>query len=268
MSNALTVFKAELEKQKGKFDSVLPAHLTSQRLMQTAVGAIGANPYLIEKCSRQSLFKSIYTAAVFGLEIDGRQGAIVPFKGNAQFIPMVAGLITLAANAGYEIRSNVVRQNDMFEFTVEPPMLRHAKPGLGTKHGEDRGNDNPIIGAYAGANLTTDPPGSPFRVFEVMYMPDILAIRDQSAGFKSGRNSPWTTDFEAMCRKTPIRRLANRLPWQVQKAIELETRHEQGQATWAEKDDSGKINIEGDVIDGDVVEDAQEAPQQQEGALL
>ena len=84
-----------------------------------------------------------------------------------------------------------------------------------------------------------------------MELVDIIAIRDRSAGFKSGKQSPWSTDFPAMARKTVVRSLANHLPWQVQKAAELEGRHDRGEATWATKA-NGDDAI---TIDGQATED-------------
>ena len=59
-----------------------------------------------------------------------------------------------------------------------------------------------------------------------------------------------------MARKTPIRQLANHLPWQVQKAIELETKHEAGATTWADKDDEGAVVIEGEILEPETESDA------------
>jgi recombination protein RecT len=256
MANALAVFKGELEAQRSKFANVLPRHLSPERLVQTAVGFCGANPYILEKCDRGSVFRSVYTAAIFGLEIDNRQSAIVPYGSKAQLIPMVSGLVTLAYNAGYKLTGTVVRQNDSFDYSIEPPMIHHKPPAAGSDAAEARGDKNPIIAAYAVARRLDDPPNMP-PLFEVMNMVDIERIRDNSSGYKAakkfGRSTPWETDFAAMCRKTPIRSLANHLPWQVQKAVELETIHERGFSTWANRDDAGQVDIEKEAIEGELV---------------
>ncbi len=115
--------------------------------------------------------------------------------------------------------------------------------------GQGRGNDNPVTAAYAMAwpiGHKAD------RIFEYLELPDIIARRDRSSGYKASPNtSPWTNDFPAMARKSAIRALANHLPWQVQKAEELEGRQDRGENTWAEKMPDGAVNIEGEVLPGD-----------------
>jgi recombination protein RecT len=184
------------------------------------------------------------TAAVFGLEVDGRQSAIIPFRKKAQLIPMVSGLITLAHNAGYIIDAQVVRQKDAFDYNFGLTPMIHHQPA----RGQGRGNDNPIVAAYA----VSWPKGSrEDAVFDVLELPDIIARRDKSAAFKTqGDGSAWTTDFAAMARKSAVRARANHLPWQVQKAEELEGRHERGEITNAVKMPDGSINIDGEVLDG------------------
>ena len=52
-----------------------------------------------------------------------------------------------------------------------------------------------------------------------------------------------------MARKSAVRARANHLPWQVQKAEELEGRSDRGEVTWAEKNpDDGSVTIEGEII--------------------
>ena len=238
---AMTIFRKELEANRGSLSEVLPSHLPAERLNRTVISAIKADPKLLT-CQRATLWKAVMTAAVFGLEVDGRQSAIIRYGTKAQLIPMVSGLITLAHNAGFMIDAQVVRKMDVFDYALgSDPFLTHIPAS-----GMGRGNDNPVTAAYA----ISWPKGSrEDRVFDVLELPDLIARRDKSSGYKfNSKTSPWTTDFAAMCRKSAVRARANHLPWQVQKAEELEGRSERGENTWATKMDDGTVNIEGETL--------------------
>lgn len=244
MANAMEIFRKELDSGAASLTDVLPLHLPAERLNRTIIGAVKADLKLLE-CERASLWKAIMTAAVFGLEVDGRQSAIIRFGKKAQLIPMVSGLITLANNAGFVIDAQVVRQKDIFEFSLgADPVLTHI-PAMGA----DRGNDNPVIAAYA---ISWPKGHREDRVFDVLELSDIIARRDRSAAWKFKKEkSPWGTDFPAMARKSAVRARANHLPWQVQKAEELEGRNERGENTWATKMEDGTINIDGEALGPD-----------------
>lgn len=242
MTQAVTIFRKELEAQRDALAQVLPQHLPVERLSRTVISCIKVNPKLLN-CDRGSLWKSVMTAAVFGLEIDGRQSVILPFKANAQLVIMVSGLISLAYNAGFMIDAQVVRAADEFSYEQGlDPWLKHRPAS-----GQGRGNDNPVVGAYA---ISWPIGHRADRVFDHLDLPDIIARRDVSAAWKSkGMASLWGTDFPAMSRKSAVRARANHLPWQVQKAEELEGRADRGEATWATKMPDGSINIDGEVVD-------------------
>ena len=250
--SAMTVFRAELGRMEPQFARVLPAHLSADRLTRTIESAVVNDPKLLET-DRASLWRAAMSAATFGLEVDGRQSAITRYGKKSQWIAMVSGLVTLAHNGGYQIRGQVIRTLDEFEATEEPPSIRHQRPRPGTASAALRGDDNAIVGAYAVARSLTHPDAPP--MIEVMDLVDIVRIRDNSSGykaFKAGKikDTPWNSDFAAMVRKTPIRSLANHLPWQIQKAVELETRHERdGVETFAVPNDDGTITIDADDVE-------------------
>ncbi len=242
MTQALTIFRKELEKNSTDLADVLPTHLPVERLNRTVISCIKDNINLLN-CDRNSLWKAVMTAAVFGLEVDSRQSVIIPYKNKAQLVVMVSGLISLAYNAGFMIDAQVVRQGDEFSYELGlDPWIKHRPvSGLG------RGNDNPVTHSYA----VSWPIGHRAdRVFDVLDLPDIIARRDISAAWKSkGMASLWGTDFPAMARKSAVKARANHLPWRVQRAVELEGRADRGENTWAEKMPDGSINIEGEAVD-------------------
>ncbi len=246
MTQALTIFRKELDSNRKSLAEVLPQHLPVERLNRTVISCIKSNQKLLE-CDRGSLWKAVMTAAVFGLEVDGRQSAIIKFGNKAQLIPMVSGLITLAYNAGIVIDAQTVRAADEFSYELGlDPWLKHRPMS-----GQGRGNDNPITHSYA---ISWPMGHRPDRVFDVLDLPDIIDRRDRSPGwraFQAGKikSTPWSTDFGPMARKSAVKARANHLPWQVQKAVELEGRTDRGENTWAEKMPDGSINIDGLAVD-------------------
>ena len=65
-----------------------------------------------------------------------------------------------------------------------------------------------IVGAYCVVKL----PGGDFLT-HCLNMDALLRIRSRSESFKSGKNSPWHTDQEAMMRKSAVRGMAPYLPY-------------------------------------------------------
>lgn len=198
LPNAAAEARHQLEQMKGQFEAALPAHIPVERFARVVMTAIQNNPVLVTKCSRQSLWNSCMKAAQDGLLPDGREGAIVQYGDQAQWMPMIAGLRKKVRNSG-EIATwdvNVVHANDKFAFRLgDDPFIAH-EPTL-----EDPG---PVIAAYAIAVLKS---GEKSR--EVMSVSAIEKVRSRS---KAKNNGPWVTDYEEMCRKTVARRHSKVLP--------------------------------------------------------
>ena len=245
MNQAVTTFDHELHKMGEQYDLVLPAHLPLERFERCIRNAVSQNQQLL-KCDRASLWRAGMTAAVLGLEVDGGvlgQGYLIPYKGQVQFVVGYKGLVALAYNAGYIVEGHVVRSSDEFdyEYGLEPKLF-HKPMNSGL-----RGEENPIVGAYATARSADMPP-----VFEFMEAVDIIAQRDRSAGFKNNpHNSPWTNDFAAMARKTPIRLLASHLPLNVQKAVALEALHDRGLSAHIPTPEDGVIEVVAEAVEED-----------------
>jgi len=127
----------------------LPGDVSADRFVRSAITALMANPD-IATCEPDSIFNALLKAAQDGLLADGREAALVNFKGKAQYMPMVSGFRKVAAESGWSIKARCVYANDHFEYTEEPPLLVHnpVRPGaergaliaayaIGRKHGED-----------------------------------------------------------------------------------------------------------------------------------
>lgn len=194
----IVVFKHQLDARKGEFEAALPAHMPAERFMRVVMTAVQQNTDLMTKCDRRSLFTASMKCAQDGLLPDGREAALIPFKGVVQYLPMIAGIRKKARNSG-EIATwdaQIVCENDDFEFELgDEPFIKH-RPSLG-----DRGKP---IAAYSIAVLKT---GEKSR--EVMSIGEINAIRSRS---RAGNSGPWVTDFNEMARKTVARRHSKVLP--------------------------------------------------------
>jgi recombination protein RecT len=196
----IDVFRGNLNKMAPEFAKVLPPHITPDRFIRTALNAIQLSPNLLE-LDRSSLFGAIMKAASDGLLADGKQGAIIPFKGRAQWMPMVYGILMKVRNSGElaSLTAQIVHKNDQFKQWVDDSgeHVEHKIDPFG-----DRGEP---IGVYAMAK-TKD--GDLY--IEVLTSKQVNDIKNASRSKDSG---PWSGPFYLeMWKKSAIRRLAKRLP--------------------------------------------------------
>lgn len=185
-----------------EIQDALPAHLTKEKMVRTFLTALTSTPALLD-CSPASLLRAITEASQLGLPTDGilGHGYILPYKGQAKFIPGYRGLMDLARRSGQVdwIQARIVYEEDEFdyEYGLEPSLTHKEAKRDGVEKGR-------VVAVYAAAKLVSGE-----KVFEVMYTEDIEAIRRRSP---SGKKGPWVSDWEEMARKTLIRRLMKYLP--------------------------------------------------------
>lgn len=196
-------------KMQSEFAKALPGHISAEKFVRTAQTAIALTRNIDRVKNPQSLLASCTKAAADGLILDGREAALViDGNGEAQYRPMMRGLLKLAYNSG-EIKSLVVetvRENDLFDYQptrVSEPIIH--KIDLRSKRGE-------VYAVYAQATLKDGG-----ILHEVMTAEDVNRIRDRSdayRAFKAGKikSTPWHTDWSEMARKTVFRRLSKYLP--------------------------------------------------------
>lgn len=172
-----------------------------ERLTRIVLTELRRTPKLYE-CSPQSLIGAMMLAGQLGLE-PGPLGHVyfIPFKGEVTFVIGYRGMVDLGYRSGLmkSIAAVTVREGDEFSYrNGTRPVLDHVPAGSP----EGR---NPVA-YYSVAQLKTG--GAPFVV---LYPEDIEATKAKAHG--SGNPlSPWTTHFDAMARKTAVRRLAPMLP--------------------------------------------------------
>lgn len=220
----IVAFKRDLGRVADAGEFALPSNVSIEAFKNAAIVAAQDNPAIL-RCTPESVFKSLRRLAAAGLVPDGREAALVPFKGKVdgnwvevcQAMPMVFGLIKTARNSGEvsDIRAHVVYQREIdegrFEYVVgDEERLTHTPILFG-----DRGE---AVACYAIAKMKD---GSIIRAFLTEH--EIEKVRRASAAqriYEKGK-APVTSDrpigiwadwTEEMWKKTAIRRLCKRLP--------------------------------------------------------
>lgn len=208
--NPVAQFKQNLQRMIDAKELALPSNVSQDAFRNAAIVAVQDNPSILS-CTPDSVFKSIRKLAGAGLVPDGREAAIVPFKGQATAMPMVAGLRKIARNSG-EIASlwdEVIYQGEMFSVSIEDGerKFRHTMEDGSPLDALTRGGT--IAGAYAVAKLKDGT-----IEFLVMNLAQIEKRRQASAS-QRGKPKPdgvWRDWFDEMARKTVVRALCNKLP--------------------------------------------------------
>lgn len=202
--------KQEFLKSKTKYVTALPKNIDPDKFFSVVITALNQNPTLLS-LNRESLFNSCIKCAQDGLLPDGREAALVPFKGIVTYMPMIQGILKKIRNSGElsNINAQVVYLNDEFDYWIDESgeHLKH-KPLL-------MGERGPVKLTYAIARTKDDA-----IYVEVMTEEQINEVRNVSRSKDLG---PWSGPFaDEMRRKTAIRRLSKRLPMSsdVQEVIE------------------------------------------------
>ena len=199
MSQALTTVEHEINALAPQLAALLPADVSPEKFREVALAAIRRMPALLS-CDRQSLFNAVLAAAQDGLMPDGREGAIVPRKGKANWQPMIAGIYKKVKTSGSvaTISANVVYDGEPFDVLLgDDERIVHRRDMAKVADGNE-------AAVYAIATLKD---GTKER--EVMTWDQVMAVRQTSSTPNDG---PWVTSPGEMARKTVVRRLAKRLP--------------------------------------------------------
>lgn len=188
---------------QSKMKSVLPAHITPEKMARLALNEMRLNDKLRQAAQRnpESFVSSVMLASQLGLEIGGAKGHgyLVPYGSEVKFMPGYRGLIDLARRTGQvsSISVHIVFEKDEFDMVLGIAEKISHKPYLEGDRGKPR-----LV--YAVAHFTD---GS--HHFDWMSMDEVERIRRISKGANSG---PWVDHYGEMVRKTMVRRLAKYLP--------------------------------------------------------
>ena len=253
MGQEITQFQAfKNTLQKLEMAPVLPKHIPEEKFKQVVVTAVQKNPKLLD-LNRQSLFNACMDCAQDGLIPDGREAALVPYKGTVRYTPMIQGITKKARNSGEiaTLDAQVVYANDEFDSWID-------EKGAHFKHKKARGDRGEPILTYAYA-ITKD--GAFY--FEEIDETQMKAIEKCSPA----NNSPWKGAFkDEMKRKSAMRRLCKyRLPSSTDIDRMMHRDDDMYDFEYHKEDNSETANIEKeettkkpkieDVIDAEIVEE-------------
>ncbi len=189
--------------QWSKIEAVMPKHLSSERLFQLAVSTVNHDPKLAE-CNIATLLSCVMKCSALGLEpssVDGLGRAyILPYRNNktkcmeATFILGYKGMLDLARRSGEikDISARAVYEGDEFEYEFGlNETCRHIP--LATERTPDK-----LTHVYMVCHFKDGG-----HYLDVMTKAEVDAIRSRSKAKDSGS---WVTDYEAMAKKSVIRR--------------------------------------------------------------
>lgn len=209
-----------LEQSKREIEIALPRSImTPERMLRIAMTEARKNPELLN-CDKLSFLGAVIQAAQIGLEPGSALGQcyLIPFENHkknikeVQFMMGYQGMIDLIGRSqdAPVVMPRAVYEGDEFKYEYGlTPQLHHLpqqRPDPKLK----------LIYVYCVANFRDGR-----KEFDVMSRPEIDAIRSRSKAYKF---SPWNSDFDAMAKKTVIRRIFKYLPKsaEIQKALNLD----------------------------------------------
>ena len=215
---------------KTKFEAVLRDK--APQFMASITNAIRGTEKL-QECESQSIISAALVAATYDLPIDSNLGfsAIVPYWDNksksfkAQFQMMYKGFVQLAVRSGAYENMNVseVYEDELVDYNPITGEIKLTKV-FTTCTQRKEGKKDKIVGYYAWFKLLTG-----FRKDLFMSVDEVRnhAIT-YSASYKKDleknwTSSKWSTDFDAMARKTVLKLLLSKwgiLSIDMQRAIQ------------------------------------------------
>ena len=189
------------DAMKKRIAGAIPKHMTADRVIRMALTAASKSPKLLE-CSMESVGLALLQASQFGLEINGRDAHLVPFKGVCQLIVDYKGYVQLAYRSGVvkSIKAHAVHARDDFDYSEGTDEHLHYKAFDGGPSGtEDPG---PLTHAWAMCKLINGG-----EAWIVLNKRQILERRA-----KSQNPGNWDKFPESYWAKTAVRELAKWMP--------------------------------------------------------
>ena len=150
MTNGIAIkqptLAVELGQRQPQFRAALPAHIPVERFVRVVLTAIQTSPKLAQM-DRASLWNACMRAAQDGLLPDGREGALVPFKGKVTWIPMVGGIRKKVRNseaiATWDVHA--VHAKDQFQFELgDDPYIKHKPLHAEAARAQRRGDGRAV----------------------------------------------------------------------------------------------------------------------------
>ena len=110
---------------KSALANALPKHMTAERIIRVALTAVHKTPKL-QECTIESVYASLLDAAQLGLEPNGRDAYLIPYRNNkknvteCQLMPSYMGLVQLAYRSGMidNFTAMGVHAKDVFSYEL------------------------------------------------------------------------------------------------------------------------------------------------------
>lgn len=225
--NSLALIQKKLHDFDSTYQRILPKHYSVQRFIKAALSDVQASPKLL-LCKPSSIAMALLQAAELQLEIGSALGFVylVPYKATCKLMIGYKGYIDLAyRHERIEmIEAQLVYQGEPYELILgDRPCINHTRgkiqPQMPGTRGTPRGRP---IAAYAFARLK----GAAYPLLDEIRQEDIDHARSFSAA--NNEDSPWNQHYDAMVRKTVLRRICSRLPKTTLLAAALTTEEDTG----------------------------------------
>ena len=122
--------KTSLDRKSQTLTAALPDHIDANRMISSVMNAVRENPALL-KCTPESVFKSVMTAAQLGLQVGvGGQGYLIPYGQNCNYVPGWRGLVDLVTRSRQGlVWTGCVRTGDSFDYELGARPYTKHKPG-------------------------------------------------------------------------------------------------------------------------------------------
>ncbi|KIQ21580.1 recombinase RecT [Xanthomonas campestris] len=200
MSN-IAVIEQDIYGTKDSFMSVLADRsINFEREAGFAIQVLQSNDYALKVAlsNRQSVVDAVINIAAIGISLNPakRQAYLVPRDGKICLDISYIGLLDLAIDSG-SIRwgqAKLVHEVDVFALNGLDQAPHHQHDPFRKDRGE-------VIGAYV---VVKTPEGD--YLTETMSRDEIDGIMRRSQTVKSGKSSPWKSDWGEMARKTVVKR--------------------------------------------------------------
>lgn len=186
--------------QVGLFNQALSDQsITWQKEQQFAIQAFQKNDYLakVAMANPSSAQNAIINVAAIGITLNpaAKLAYLVPRDGGVHLDISYMGLLHLAQVSGAIQwgQCKLVCANDTYESNGLDSAPTHKYNAFG-----DRGA---VVGGYCTVKTAQGD-----YLTEEMSVDEINAIMQRSQSFKSGKSSPWKTDWSEMARKTIVKR--------------------------------------------------------------
>lgn len=188
-----------LDNRMAEIKTALPAHMSPERFIRVVLTAAQINPDILA-CDRQSLWNACMRAANDGLLPDGIEGAIVPYKNKATWIPMYQGLLKRFRNSGEFkwVTAGIVYEGDEYDHWID-------ETGEHFRHRPSDNTPGKVRRVYA---LATTKDGGSF-IADL----SLAEINKRKAMSRASReDAPWKLWEAEMQKKTALRVLSKLLP--------------------------------------------------------